>query len=150
MKQPRLTIELVPKTTWFNNVRSALTTKQWDLLRKDSYKKANYRCEVCNGVGAKHPVECHEIWAFDEESKIQILTGLISLCPSCHEVKHIGLALKKGNGDRALRHLAKVNNWNEQDAEDYAFSAFELHAIRSNQQWTVNIDFITQELPNMF
>ena len=55
---PRLTIELVPSTCWFSNVRSNISKQDWDRLRKETYKKANYRCEICGGVGRNHPVEC--------------------------------------------------------------------------------------------
>jgi 5-methylcytosine-specific restriction endonuclease McrA len=77
-------------------------------LRKRTYRQANYRCQVCGGRGSKHPVECHEIWHYDDENKIQKLMGLIALCPSCHQVKHIGLAQIQGKGEEANRHLALI------------------------------------------
>jgi hypothetical protein len=55
-----LTIELVPETAWFKNLRSELPKEKWDKLRKDTYKKAGYRCEVCGGKGEKWPV-----WTFE-------------------------------------------------------------------------------------
>jgi hypothetical protein len=50
-KQLILTIELVPKTAWFTNLRSYLTSKEWDVVRKKCYKEANYCCEICGGKG---------------------------------------------------------------------------------------------------
>jgi hypothetical protein len=64
----KLSIELVPQTCWFSNVRDHVDQKTWDILRKDTYKKANYKCEICGGVGSKHPVECHEIWDYYEKA----------------------------------------------------------------------------------
>lgn len=87
----KLTIELVPSTSWFSNLRSLLSSEEWDKIRRGCYKNANYKCEICSGVGPKHPVECHETWEYDEKQGIQKLIGLIALCPSCHEVKHVGL-----------------------------------------------------------
>jgi len=55
-------------------------------------KKAENLCETCGGCGPQYPVECHEIWNYDDTRLIQKLDGLIALCPDCHEVKHIGLA----------------------------------------------------------
>ena len=46
MKKPILTIELVPSTSHYTNVRTILPKKEWDRLRKESYKKANYKCEI--------------------------------------------------------------------------------------------------------
>ena len=59
----KLTIELVPQTAWYSNVRSNVTKSEWDVLRKACYKAAGYKCEVCSGKGPKHPVECHEMWS---------------------------------------------------------------------------------------
>ena len=61
-KKIKLTIELVPKTAWYKNVRSEVSKDRWDELRKECYRNANYKCEVCGGTGPKWPVECHEIW----------------------------------------------------------------------------------------
>jgi len=32
----KLTVELIPKTCFYSNVRTLLPNKYWDLLRKDS------------------------------------------------------------------------------------------------------------------
>lgn len=37
--KPKLTIELVPKTCWFSNVRSNVTPSQWNKLKKYQVKK---------------------------------------------------------------------------------------------------------------
>jgi len=62
-----LTVELVPSSSWFSNVRSNVSKKTWDFLRKSTYKKANHRCEICGGRGDKWPVECHEVWDYDDQ-----------------------------------------------------------------------------------
>lgn len=142
MNLTKLTIELVPKTVWFKNLRSELSQEEWDKLRKATYKSAGYKCEVCGGKGPKHPVECHEIWEYDDENKIQKLLGLIALCPSCHEVKHIGLAQMNGNYERARKHLAKVNGWSEEDAEYYIQAQFEIWALRSQFDWKLDLSWL--------
>lgn len=143
-RSPRLTIELVPSTCWFSNVRSNVTKEQWNRLRKDTYKKANYRCEICGGQGSKHPVECHEIWHYDDENLVQRLDGLIALCPSCHQCKHIGLATVNGKQEEAIFHLAKVNNWEFSKAVDYTEKSFEIWKQRSEHQWKLDISYLTR------
>lgn len=138
MTSPKLSIELVPRTSWYSNVRSVLTQREWDVVRKATYRKASYRCEICNDIGRNHPVECHEIWTFDDNNQTQTLAGLISLCPACHEVKHIGLAMKRGRLEQAASHLMKVNQWSANEAEEYIVSAFTQHAKRSKKQWVVD------------
>jgi hypothetical protein len=49
----KLTIELVPKTSWYSNVRSNVSKDEWDKIKKKCYIKANYKCEICNGIGDK-------------------------------------------------------------------------------------------------
>ena len=139
----KLTIELVPKTTWLTNLRSHLTQAQWDVVRKKCYSKAGYRCEICAGKGNKHPVECHETWDFSE-GKIKLI-GLIALCPSCHEVKHIGLAGIRGRGEIALRHFMKVNGVKRDVAEQYVREAFALYHERSKREnWELDVQYLEE------
>jgi len=139
-----LTIELVPKTSWYKNLRSELPTEEWDRIRKDSYKNAGYRCEVCNGKGDKWPVEAHEIWDYDDKKHVQKLMGIISLCPMCHKVKHIGLAQINGEYDMALKHLAKVNKWNIEKAKRYINKQFDKWLERNKYEWEIDITFLKQ------
>ena len=141
---PKLTIELVPETCWFSNVRSNVSQKTWDLLRRHSYHQAGYRCQICGGKGARHPVECHEIWHYDDQGKHQKLMGLISLCPACHQVKHIGLATVRGKRQEATRHLAKVNGWSSEQAEEYINQAFDIWRERSQHQWTLDLSWLKE------
>ena len=138
----KLTIELVPSTSHFKNVRSEVSGKEWDVLRRESYKKAGYVCEICGGVGDNHPVECHEIWDYDDTNHTQTLTGLISLCPACHEVKHIGLAGINGRHHEATEHLANVNDIHLSEAMRYVEDAFMQYRIRSQHKWKLDISWL--------
>lgn len=140
----KLTIELIPSTAWFKNIRSYVKQSEWDKIRKYVYKQSGYKCDICGGKGHKHPVECHEIWDFKDG--IIELKGLTSLCPSCHQVKHIGLAFKNGRLDYAKKHLMKVNKISSQEADDYIFKSFEIFEERSNQDWILNLDMIDNYL----
>lgn len=139
-----LTIELVPSTSWFDNVRSAVTTSQWDFLRKKVYNEANNICEVCGGKGKKHPVECHEIWDYNDKKLIQKLERMIALCPDCHMVKHIGLAQIQGKFEKAILHLMKVNKINKNEAMLYIKKSFDLWNKRSAKKWQVDISELTR------
>lgn len=139
-----LTIELVPKTCWYSNVRSHVSQAEWDRLRQIIYERAGNVCEICDGRGRKWPVECHEIWHYDDERHVQKLAGLIALCPSCHEVKHIGLAGMRGKQAGALAHLAKVNGWSMADARLYLEACFEQWSQRSCHQWKLDISYLEQ------
>jgi hypothetical protein len=138
----KLTIELVPSTSWMNNVRKVLTTTQWNALRGAVCDAAYNICEICGGEGPKHPVECHEIWQYNEKTNVQKLTGMLSLCPDCHMVKHIGLAQVKGKYDEALKHFMKVNKLKKRQAEEYVDEAFKLWRERSKSEWTLDLTIL--------
>lgn len=135
----KLTIELVPQSTWGDNLRSRLPPGKWDQLRKASYAGAGFKCEVCGGVGNKHPVECHEIWEYDDVNHVQYLLGLVSLCPACHECKHYGRAQAVGRGEIALNHLMKVNDWSPKEANIYIAQAFAKWRERSRFSWRLDL-----------
>ncbi|HVG32852.1 MAG TPA: hypothetical protein VM911_07225 [Pyrinomonadaceae bacterium] len=137
-----LTIELVPKSSWYRNVRSNVSKAEWERLKKLTFGRARHRCEMCGGRGSKWPVECHEVFAYDDERKIQKLIRLVALCPSCHEVKHIGLAGIRGNHQRAVSHLAKVNGWSKADAELYIEACFEMWHRRSCHKWKLDLSYL--------
>lgn len=138
----KLTIELVPSSSWGNNLRSALPKAKWDKLRRKCYEEAGYVCEVCGGVGPRHPVECHEIWEYNDHTGVQKLVGVIALDPMCHRVKHIGHALSIGLGARTVAHMAKVNEITVAEAWDYVDSALRKWQNRSRFPWEVDISFV--------
>jgi hypothetical protein len=146
MLNPRLSIELVPQTAHYQNIRSALPAPIWDNLRKACYNDAEYRCEICQGRGPDHPVEAHEKWEYIHrgvpEKGWQMLVKIQALCPDCHEVKHLGLAEKRGRLDQALAHLAYVNGWSHDEALLYARSAFETWQKRSRELWGLDISVL--------
>ncbi len=144
MSKHKLTIELAPSTSWFNNVRAIVTKSQWDYLKSQVSSKAYNMCEVCGGVGPKHPVECHEIWSFDRKNLIQKLEGMIALCPNCHMVKHIGFAEVRGKKAEALHHLRRVNEMTIKEAERYVAEAFKVWAERSQKTWTLDISHLEE------
>ncbi|MFN2452731.1 MAG: HNH endonuclease [Pyrinomonadaceae bacterium] len=139
-----LTVELVPKTAWYKNVRSQVSREEWERLKRITFKRANYICEICGGRGDKWPVECHEIFAYDDANRVQRLTKLSALCPSCHEVKHLGLAGIRGRHTHALAHLARVNKWSNADAELYVEACFELWHQRSCHEWKLDLTYLEQ------
>lgn len=140
----KLTIELVPSSSWMNNVRTVLTTKQWDILRKAVYEKAWNICEICGGTGNKHPVECHEVWSYDDKTHIQKLIRMIALCPNCHTVKHFGLAQLRGKADWAKKHFMKINNLKSAEAEKYIKQAFQTWLDRSKKEWTLDLSSLKE------
>lgn len=149
----KLTIELIPKTCHFSNVRTMVSPKDWDKLRFASYEAANNKCEICgdNGLnqGYKHKVECHEVWEYNDQTHTQKLIKLVALCVKCHQVKHIGRAIAIGKQMECFIHLAKVNKWTQKQIDDHVIASFELHKERSKHQWKLDISLIEKEPYNI-
>lgn len=89
---------------------------------KNSWTKSDARLiavqitlKVCGGRGEKWPVECHEMWQYDDKNHVQKLAGLIALCPDYHKVKHIGYAsIKRAlsrDQDERFAYIAGYTNW---------------------------------------
>ena len=141
-KDLKLTIELVPKTSWYSNVRSNVSKNKWDKIRKKAYLANDHRCEICNGIGPAHRTECHEIWEYNDETNVQKLTGFISLCPKCHQVKHAGLAQMRGKLNEVIEQLCKVNNMTNEEAVSYISESFVEYRRRSKEKWKLDISFL--------
>ncbi len=106
MKKYKLNFEMVPEECWYSNLRSVLTPKDWDIVRKDAYARAGGRCCVCGRVAR---LEAHEKWSYNEEKALQKLEDVVALCHSCHEVVHISRTQLMGRGAEAMEHFMKVN-----------------------------------------
>lgn len=138
----RLSVELVPKTAWWTNVRSNVSRKDWETCKNFVKERSGSRCEICGGRGDRYPVDCHETWHYDDDAGVQTLVGLIALCPACHEVKHLGRAFATGSGERAIAHLCRVNNWSPEHAERYCETVLRIWQIRSTMKWELDISFL--------
>lgn len=139
----RLSIELVPQTAWWSNVRSNVTRREWEICKQFVRKRSGDRCEICGGRGRRWPVECHEIWHYDDDKQVQTLVDLIALCPPCHEVKHFGRAEVMGNAGRALQHLMRVNGWGKWTALRYIDLQAQIWEIRSTMEWKLDVSFLS-------
>ena len=142
MKQKlELIVELVPSTSWYNNMRKAVSKADWDKIRKGIYKQHNHKCGICQSHSR---LNCHEIWQYDDQQHIQTLTGFIALCDWCHHVKHIGLAgilAKKGELDyeQVIQHFMRVNDCDRETFLNHRAEAFAQWRERSQHEWQVEL-----------
>lgn len=139
---PRLEVELVPATCWYSNVRTNVSRADWEKCKAYVRRKSGDRCEICGGRGYRWPVECHEIWDYDELEQVQALVGLIALCPACHEAKHIGRAHAVGNHLRAYEHLKRVNGWTDEQLMFHLEVSEALWELRSSFTWELDLTFL--------
>ena len=67
----KLDFELVPDSCWYSNLRSILSKKQWDVVRREAYARANGRCMICGRKATR--LEAHERWRYDTDTCTQVL-----------------------------------------------------------------------------
>jgi len=115
-----LFVDLIPATCWFTNVRSCVSTRDWERLRTLVYGRAGNRCEACGaGVNREHQVwlEAHERWDYHHTSRTQRLRRLVCLCA--------------------------VNHWTRADAEAHIAAAASLWRFRSETDWSLDLSILT-------
>ncbi len=137
----KLNFELVPDGCWYSNLRSILTKKQWDYIRKDAKERSDGRCAIC---GKKTDLlDAHEKWSYDEENAVQKLEDVISVCKSCHAVIHIGLTQLRGKEEFAEKHFIKVNNCTYADYRKALGEANEIHQRRNKiSEWKLDLSWL--------
>lgn len=121
MKDFKLTIELLPKGAWNNDLSKTLAKKDWDTLRNFCYKKANHKCEICGYQ--TDDLDAHEVWEFDVDKKTQTLKNIIAICSKCHGVKHFKNSVRLGYGDKAKSHFLSINNCSEMEFANHLFES---------------------------
>ncbi len=142
----RLQFELVPEECWYQNLRSALPKKEWDIIRKDAYARAGGKCMICQRPTSRF--EAHERWSYDEDRQIQKLEDVIAVCHACHTVIHIGRAFLTGQGDEAMAHFMKVNRCTQSDFHAALAQANEEYIRRNKiENWTTDISWLKDKLP---
>jgi len=144
MKEVKLYIDMIPRSSWYTNARSILSGHEWNKIKRKVYAINNNRCSICNGIGKKHPVEAHERWKYNEDTKVQKMINIVPLCPMCHLTTHYGLAQIKGKEQQAYEHFLKVNNFEEYEAEHYMEIGYKTWIRLSKIEWKVDVSYLIE------
>ena len=140
----KLSIQLVPRTAWYDNLRSRLPN--WSEISKQ-VRSIGY-CEICGNTTSS--LEAHEVWKYDDIAEIQSLDHIVCVCDKCHKSIHFGHSLIAGCADEAFNHYKKINNLTDKDAEADIAEAQSVWRKRSQHDWTINkkqiIDKIYEQL----
>jgi hypothetical protein len=141
-----LFVDLIPSSCWFTNVRSCVSKKDWERLRRMIIRRAGKVCEVC-GAGedrdSPRRLEAHERWAYDDHTGVQALRRLICLCSACHVTTHFGYANITGRTDEAFAHLRAVTGMTEPQAWHHVHAAGVLWTTRSQRVWELDLTMLT-------
>lgn len=149
---PRLTVELVPRTAWWSNVRSNVTRAEWEKCKAYARNQTGGTCLICRSTGhqqgRRHAVEADEIWHYDDDKQIQTLVGIRPLCPMCHAVKHLGRTRQVSSPEqwaRVIDHMCWVNGreWTVTYLDRYLEIVFAIWEARSELEYSLDVSFLT-------
>lgn len=138
----KLYIDMIPKTTYFKNVRSLFSENDWNLIRHHIYSRCDYRCECCNKKKNRY-LEAHERWLFDETTQTQKLIRIIALCKLCHSATHYGHSKRTKNMDKINMHIKKINNYNDEELKNHIKESYDIWKSRNNIKWNLDFSILT-------
>jgi len=138
----QLFIDMIPKTSYFKNVRSIFNECDWNLIRHHIYQRVNNKCECC-GVKRSKYLEAHERWIFDYETQTQKLIRIIALCRLCHQATHYGHSKLKKDITKINEHLKKVRGMNDDQLKDHIKEAYEIWENRNKINWKIDVSIIS-------
>ena len=140
-KKLKLNFEIIPAGAWNFNLRTQLSKKAWDFIRKRAYEEANGKCKICNR--SVNRLEAHERWEFNKNNHTQTLKEVLAICKSCHSVIHIGRTQLLGKEDTAIIHFKKVNQTDFQRYISELKRANEENIELSKiDDWVLNLDYL--------
>jgi hypothetical protein len=136
----KLEIEPRPSSTWGITLANRLPYTEWKEISDEVKLKADYTCEICGSVnGVMH---CHEVWKFDDRSKIQHLAGCLCLCVRCHDVKHFGRSTqvyKHDYQEKLIEHWCRVNRASRDEFKLHLASIRSINIKRADKHYIVKV-----------
>lgn len=137
----KLFFELVPDGCWKYNLRTILSNRQWDFLKKDAKERANGKCMICGRKTSR--LEAHERWSYNEQKGVQKLEDILAVCKDCHSVIHIGRTQLVGDEERAEKHFMQVNNCSYAEYRKALGDANLRHKVlNSVSEWIMDISYL--------
>jgi hypothetical protein len=138
IRQLKLKIEMVPSSSWNQNLKNILKKDMWDKIRKSMIRKYAYRCAICGK--REKALQAHEVWDYKEQNHIQKLVDIVPLCALCHGVKHIGFtSLKQQDKEKFIRHFMRVNHCDRVLFQKHLASEIKKFEKRSRFDWQLDI-----------
>jgi hypothetical protein len=135
----RLTMELVPKGSWYKSLARLIPRSEWEALRRQIFEQHGGKCAICGAEA----VIAHEVWEYDDASHVQHLREIIPICNLCDRVKHFGLTgilagQYKVVQSEVVYHFLKVNRCDLTSFRQHEREAFIIWQERKKHQWTID------------
>jgi hypothetical protein len=128
---------LVPRPLWGINAHDLLDRDSWQCMRHDTFSRDNFHCFICE---QKRPLECHEVFSYDDVTGTATLVRLESRCADCHACNHLGRLLKRNRDGfkKALKRIGALNRLNPPEVISLVEQAFQVHKTRT-RPWQMKV-----------
>lgn len=127
-------INLTPRPCYITNAKYFVSLKDWMRIEKHVTERANGTCESCKYKTTNLYVL--DLYEFDSENYVQILTGFMALCKACFQLSSLH---KEGAN---LEHLMLVSEMLEDEAKEYISFKKELRVTMSNETWDLDLSLL--------
>lgn len=144
-------VDMIPATSWGASLANLLEQHSWKMLRREVFQRAGRVCEICGQ--ADGPIECHELWKFDDEKRDesgwhrQTLQKMMCLCHDCHEMFHPGLAQINAREKECADRRRAVNAWTKKDHDVATAQMMKKFDQRSQKRWALDLSMLPQNVP---
>lgn len=136
-----------------SELNNLITPYMWDKHKLMVFERANFKCELCGGVGDNNPVDLYPQWKMFDSNRTQILQGFLALCPKCIDAKnhqHLKDRSLKLRYETAREHIKNVNNWDDKQVENTLNAAETQYHDRldlkaepdRHRKWKLNISIL--------
>lgn len=143
-KEYKLDFEFIPEESWKYNLRHLLSPAAWDVVRRDAYKRAGYKCRICGRGNCR--LEAHEKWSFNAKTRVQKLEDVLALCHDCHAVIHYQrTALCEGEegAKNAQEHFMRVNGCTQAEFHAALARAAKRHErLNETEEWQADLSYL--------
>jgi hypothetical protein len=135
----QLTMELVPKRSWYRSLAQLAPRPKWRAFRQQLFERHGGKCVIC---GAEAGI-AHEVWEYDDASHLQHLRDIIPICKLCDRVKHFGLTGILAGQYKVLQseviyHFLKVNGCDLATFHRHEKEAFTIWQERRKHEWAID------------
>jgi hypothetical protein len=124
------------------SAKKTLGRTAWKQIRQDVLSAAKNTCEICGhepNIYYGDPLNCHEVWHYDDRRAVATLIRLRMQCGACDNAVHVGRAMTYGVGDRAFAQLQKVNGIAVAEVEQLGVAALAQWQRRNPKAWRMRI-----------
>ena len=128
---------LVPKPLWGINAHDLLAWETWQRIRRDTFARDNHLCVICE---QQLPLECHEVFSYNDNAGIAVLEKLESRCAECHACNHLG-RLRKRSPDKFQHALVRIGRLNKMRPAEVILlvkNAFRVHSTQT-RPWDLKV-----------